>query len=162
MEEVKVYCKNPTHVKRPQDVIDPADVCQVKSSFPNLNIRREQKLLDELDAAVNYWNGSLERVSMILSPICLPIQELSLAVSVCDFIFNFLQGLCVEDCMYSSIVAASGYNLLQVGFLYSLWGHNSAAAKAFQVCSTFARKMSLDDLLLQGIISFTMVLDYIM
>lgn len=61
------------------------------------------------------------------------------------------QGLSIEDYISSPIVVASGDYLLHVAFLYSLWGHNSAAAKAFQVCCTFARKMSLDDLLLQGL-----------
>jgi len=59
-----VYCKNPVSVKKPQDVCNPADICQVRSSFPNLNLHREQKLMAQLDAAVNYWNSSLEKVSI--------------------------------------------------------------------------------------------------
>ncbi|XP_034247765.1 uncharacterized protein LOC117649270 [Thrips palmi] len=121
VNDVKAYCTNPASVRKPQDVCDPADFCQVRSSFPNLNLHREQKLMDLLEEAVNFWNSSLEN------------------------------GLSVTDYTSSPIVAASGDYLLNIAFLYCLWGHNSAAAKTFQVCCTFARKMSLDDLLIQAL-----------
>lgn len=121
VEEVAVYSQNPALVKQPQDVISPGDVCLVRSTFPNLNLQREQKLMDLLDTAINYWNDSLHA------------------------------GLCLDHCAVHPSIASSGEYLLQISFLYTLWGYNTGAAKAFQVCLKFAKKMNMDDLQLQAL-----------
>lgn len=121
VEERTIYSRNPATVRKPDDVIDPKDVCQIRSSFSNLTLHREQELIDLLETAVNYWNDSMEA------------------------------GLSVEDHNTHQVVWLSGDYLLQAAYLSSLWGHNAAAAKAFQVCRLFAQKMHLDDLLLQAL-----------
>lgn len=54
---------NPVVVKLPGEVVDPSDVCLVQSTFNNLNINQESKLMATLDYALNNWNESLEAVS---------------------------------------------------------------------------------------------------
>ncbi|KAK3927476.1 Glutamate--tRNA ligase 1 [Frankliniella fusca] len=121
VEELTIYSRNPTTVRKPGDVIDPKDVCQIRSSFSNLTLLREQELLDLLDTAVNYWDESLRA------------------------------GLNIEDHSAHTVVSLSGTYLLQAAHLNCLWGHSAGAAKTFKVCCSFAEKMHLDDLQLQAL-----------